>query len=634
MFTWRYLALLGFLVFQAGWVASVQINGASVYMQSFEESESSFVLEIAMGTTGVAIKGIRSAAKLLQYTSDTVTNVFSASAKSMGSLMKLGDGVVKDNCVSIIGTQLQLASHPDVIFHRLLCVCFSRVSRVIGYSSNLMLLVGDVNEAIFVGLSHSIDDSIQGLIFMLIQIRSGIRLLLLPASFQKEGKIGKVDSHIKDVKSHHRGENEVEVQLPIESGREDDDFLLNRGERVSLKISQASIPYSQERQDRERDEGDGYFISPDVDYTRLKTREAAFLPILGGTTFTIFFAMMIAYIWGTYPFAEGRHKKVWFLILLFAIGGMHFALQRNEHAHLYEEYALRGAHDYVKSLQPNADLRGMRQNSEEEMVRWEQSVWTNTLIKSLWNTTVDEPQTEDPRIQQQHQQLQHGLGSYASDIISKVIHDELGAIPDGLGNLKLAKFHLGSDAPLVKAIRCLEGKKNVCLSGDLSCAYAIMDTKFSYASRNVDISFAMKSKDMSTKSLLPEVSVIISEIFFVGTVRVKADVTPSYPFFGNATVGFLGTPVCDVIITLGPEFRNIHISSIPGVHQLMKSSLEWMMSQYVYPKYGTLELGKILCPTCDSERGETEAAGHQAHHHRHHSPLSNLIDQFSAVLGR
>ena len=58
------------------------------------------------------------------------------------------------------------------------------------WNGQIMLLVGDVNEAIFVGLSHSIDDSIQGLIFMLIQIRSGIRLLLLPASFQKERQIG------------------------------------------------------------------------------------------------------------------------------------------------------------------------------------------------------------------------------------------------------------------------------------------------------------------------------------------------------------------------------------------------------------------------------------------------------------
>jgi hypothetical protein len=591
----RYIVIAVLAVFTGtlfGQVAHKNQSHSHQLSRGFEDMESSLVLEITLGITGGAVRGIRSAATLLQYSSDTLASFFSASTKSMGSLIKFGDGVVKDNCILMMGTQLHLtAENPNVILHRMLCVCFRYLSRWIGFLSHAFLLAGDVNEAIFVGLSRSINDSIQGLVFMLVQIRSGIELLLLPTLLQESRKnLNRCDMSYKD---SYQDLDEVPLHNENEVAKVDEEML-------SLKIQNVySAHLRADLNDGESKEKD---TSSSDDNNNIQ-KTWSFVPPLG-TTFSFVLAMALAYMWGSFPFKQTHYRKMLFIIIMTAIGGAHFALQRSEHAILYHEYALLGVHDHIKSLQYNSVQNRSWQNIER--TAWEQSIWANTLIRSLWGqTTRDTTQTQNGD-ERKRQPTEKGLGSYASDIISQVIHDEIATFPDGLGNLKLLRFNLGDDAPLVKAIRCSEGKKEVCLKGDLSCVYAIIDTQISFVSQNVDMSFTMKSKDINTKSLLPEVSIIISEIFFVGTVRVSADIIPSYPFFGNATVGFLDTPVCDIVITLGPEFRNIHLSSVPGVQQLVKSSLEWTMSQYLYPSYGIFDLGKLLCPSCDNEHVYTD----------------------------
>lgn len=373
--------------------------------------------------------------------------------------------------------------------------------------------------------------------------------------------------------------------------------------------------------------------------------------ILQYTTLSLVIALTTLYVWGSYPFARKWSKKMSFLVLFAVLVTIHLATQARIHSRVYREYTIHGVLEYTQSIgrikkefgNQTTDDNSSTKNTGNEINgtnavgrgEWEQSAWTNALIHSLWNG----PEISYADISQvlggtlHKQTLGLGLGSYASDMIAEFVRSEVGGAPEGLNRLKLDKFHLGRDAPLLRAIRYSEEKNDSCVSERLpnsstisfpSCACSVIDIKFSYASRNIDIAFIVESRDV--KSFLPRTRIVISEILFAGTMRLSAQIEREYPFFGDATVGFLDTPVCEVVISLGPEFRNIHVTSIPGVHELMNSTLEYALSQYVYPNHGAFDLGNLLCPQC---RLETANNVQGIHHPPFHiaSTIKSVLDK-------
>ena len=202
-----------------------------------------------------------------------------------------------------------------------------------------------------------------------------------------------------------------------------------------------------------------------------------------------------------------------------------------------------------------------------------------------------------------------------SSIMFDIITEELKEIPEGLNKFTLRKFNFGSEPPFIKAIRCNSRRDSVCLNhstdssrewwpvSSSSCMHVVMDIDFAYASKDMDTVFTFRSDEI--KSLLPEASITFSEVLLEGIFRLDAELTPAYPFLGNATVSFLEMPKLDVSIGVGRGFSNIDVANIPGVYNFLNSTLTWMLSQYTYPKSGALDMGSTLCPSCFGEQPTT-----------------------------
>ena len=75
--------------------------------------------------------------------------------------------------------------------------------------------------------------------------------------------------------------------------------------------------------------------------------------------------------------------------------------------------------------------------------------------------------------------------------------------------------------------------------GGSGCERLVVDMDLSYVSRDMDIVLTLRSSDV--QSVLPEATVTLSGVVLAGVLRVDAELTPDYPFIGNATVSVILT---------------------------------------------------------------------------------------------
>jgi hypothetical protein len=60
---------------------------------------------------------------------------------------------------------------------------------------------------------------------------------------------------------------------------------------------------------------------------------------------------------------------------------------------------------------------------------------------------------------------------------------------------------------------------------------------------------------------------------------------------------FLSPPSLDLSVS---SFGGLDLSSVPGVYHWMNITLTWLMEQYTWPHYGTVDLRHYICPLCDA----------------------------------
>lgn len=70
--------------------------------------------------------------------------------------------------------------------------------------------------------------------------------------------------------------------------------------------------------------------------------------------------------------------------------------------------------------------------------------------------------------------------------------------------------------------------------GGSGCERLVVDLDVTYVSRDMDIVLTLRSSDV--RSVLPEATVTLSGVVLSGVLRVDGELTPNYPFVGNATV--------------------------------------------------------------------------------------------------
>lgn len=244
-------------------------------------------------------------------------------------------------------------------------------------------------------------------------------------------------------------------------------------------------------------------------------------------------------------------------------------------------YLTRQTAQYVSNHSYSSNSTSSMKKFSKHKVGYENSVWVNVLMSALWN--IDGSQ---------------GLGAYVNSVYEELLIEELAKVPSGVANVKLRKFDLGSNPPLVKGIRMRTSRDKQCVAAVLSAARLAIDDRnadrtsnstsksqkyidkflsfvsqqqtalsksdvpkkdrglhsgnsllnecdeveldidFAYASKDMDIVMSMRHED--SKSVLPEFSVTLSEVMLSGQLSMLMKVTPDYPFLGDATVGILG----------------------------------------------------------------------------------------------
>ena len=96
--------------------------------------------------------------------------------------------------------------------------------------------------------------------------------------------------------------------------------------------------------------------------------------------------------------------------------------------------------------------------------------------------------------------------------------------------------------------------------GGSGCERLVVDLDLTYVSREMDIVLTLRSSDV--RSVLPEATVTLSGVVLAGILRLDAELTPDYPFLGNATVSVYSiilSFVWGVSASIGSPFYYHHL---------------------------------------------------------------------------
>ncbi|TKA27721.1 hypothetical protein B0A50_04822 [Salinomyces thailandicus] len=138
-----------------------------------------------------------------------------------------------------------------------------------------------------------------------------------------------------------------------------------------------------------------------------------------------------------------------------------------------------------------------------------------------------------------------------------------------------------------------------------------LEVAMAYRSRSRTSDFKDRSKDMHLYLAFYILGSIKVPIWvdirgFVGTVRLRLQLSPDPPFFALCTLTFLGQPKVELSCT--PLFkRALNIMDLPLISNFVQSSVDAAMAEYVSPKSLTLDLKDMLAG--DDFKKDTNAQG-------------------------
>jgi len=127
------------------------------------------------------------------------------------------------------------------------------------------------------------------------------------------------------------------------------------------------------------------------------------------------------------------------------------------------------------------------------------------------------------------------------------------------------------------------------------CDRLVVEMDTTYASEDMDIELSLRSNDL--KSLVPDVTVTLEELYVAGQLRLNMKLTPDYPFIGDAEVSFIQPPQMDFEIR---SLGGIELSTVPYAYYWVNATLHWVLGQYTSPYYTVIDLRHTICPSCDT----------------------------------
>lgn len=254
-----------------------------------------------------------------------------------------------------------------------------------------------------------------------------------------------------------------------------------------------------------------------------------------------------------------------------------------------------------------ASKSGKDDIDQDEGVK-EGAEWLNKIVKSLWH--IIDPAIFDSMAGTLEDVMQASAPHFIHSIkVSEVSH---GLTPLRITGLKVlpdreAEHVVPSDGNddgkndnQSSSKRTLSGQH---VNLELSVIYHASGTGPDIASRRRNARLMMQFWLGVRKVATVPFPVVVDIKGFVGTVRMRLQLTPEAPFIKNTTVTFLGLPrVAVEVIPL-----RVNLANIPVLSGFVQSSIDAAFSEYCAPSSLTLDVGDILMG--DNIKREVNALG-------------------------
>lgn len=277
---------------------------------------------------------------------------------------------------------------------------------------------------------------------------------------------------------------------------------------------------------------------------------------------------------------------------------------------LWEEEALQERDDHERPRTfPKEGLRAKIAEWEERLMRFVSNNDESNVRKKMQNRRKQRAAVSDPGYSEMEERyttvIEQLLASFlpmssvSRTATQKARHrrpistkNNLGDTPDQHANTTIEEDERTDD----EDVEIHETGRGWFDHFSVDCDRLSVDFDLVYASKDMDIVLTLRPSDL--QSMVPEMTVTLSEVRFTGEVRLEMQLTSDYPFFGNATMSFTELPRVDFTLN---SFGGLELSAIPVAYTFVNSSLHYLLRHYTYPEATELDLRHTLCPSCDTD---------------------------------
>ncbi|CAO1629588.1 unnamed protein product [Jaminaea pallidilutea] len=224
--------------------------------------------------------------------------------------------------------------------------------------------------------------------------------------------------------------------------------------------------------------------------------------------------------------------------------------------------------------------------------------WLNTILQAGWEAI--DPAIFETIAGTLEDVMQASAPSFIHMIkVSEVAH---GLTPFRIGGVRLLPDFEDEEMG-GKSEESNDSQTSKYINIELSLLYHASQTGVQIASRRKNARLVMQFYLGLRKFASFPLPIWVEIKGFVGTVRLRLQLTPEAPFIKNLTMTFVGLPRVQVeVIPL-----RVNLANIPILSGFVQSSIDAAMSEYVAPSSLTLDVGEILLG--DNIKREVNALG-------------------------
>ncbi|CAM9311435.1 unnamed protein product, partial [Hapterophycus canaliculatus] len=197
-----------------------------------------------------------------------------------------------------------------------------------------------------------------------------------------------------------------------------------------------------------------------------------------------------------------------------------------------------------------------------------------------------------------------GLSSFVAEHLTEGFLEALEELkPNSVVGVELLEVELGSSAPRVLGIEVLDPTSSASPGwGDGRCSLeggecVSLRVDLELASQDLRVGVRVKLSSLE-KALLPTGTIRLLELYFRGSVSVRAEVRDEFPFFSTAFVALDYPP--DVQVRLEQwGLDALTLGAVPAaVDEWARNALRQALAPLVLPGFMEVDAAYALCPDC------------------------------------